>query len=734
MDIGAHAEHNRPPGCRAQQVSSDSPAIKGNIPHYSSGRDATRSSTVVNHGSPLYRGDIDGLRALVLLAVVFFHAEIAGFSGGYVGVDVFFVISGYLITRITAAASLKSRLSVRGFYERRARRILPALIPVGGFSLLGCWLLYPPTEMRDFAQSLAALFLLSSNALFWLEADYFSIAAETKPLLHTWSLAVEEQFYLLYPLVFLLGARYLRRYRQPLLLSGLGLSFVVGAWLAVSAPSAAYYLLPARVWEFLVGVVLATGAIQPIRYPLLKEVLVAAGLTMILYSVVTFDDGTVFPGFNALIPCLGAALVILGGEGQKGIVSRLLSTRGLVFLGVISYSVYLWHWPLLVFFRAWSGRALAASEFLIYMAVIIGVGYLSWKFVETPFRRRQHPFFYRRFLRITVPATAVLVVVGLTGHFERGFPHRFADEQLSLYAAAAYHGRLERQVGCTSTSPDKLDVDNLCVIGDRSQEAARFILWGDSHAEALFPVFDRLAKDYRLKGYYAGIWACPPLYGVDVWFYRQYRDCSEPFAAIASKLEREGVDTLFIAARWGGYIHGFKESRSKLEVDSNLVFDPAFFDDDQLPPRNAPAEVFEYVLASSLSQLNPDKRDVYLIEQVPVQKDAVPRRIFMDELLGREIGVSDVSTSEHRLQQRPVKAAFSRLQREFGFSLIDPASLLCDHNRCRTMMGDDVLYVDHDHLSSAGAMHLADLFRPVFEDLQGPPAVQVGSSDHQASR
>ncbi|MBN8912366.1 MAG: acyltransferase [Rhizobiales bacterium] len=335
-----------------------------------------------------YRREIDGLRAIAVLAVIFFHARFPFFGGGFVGVDVFFVISGYLITSILLADLESDRFSLLGFYERRARRILPALFCVLAVTVMIAPFFLLPRELADFSESVTHVILFLSNVYFYNNTGYFDTAAELVPLLHTWSLAVEEQYYIVFPLVLALIWRKSRALIFPVLLATAAASLAYSAYKVETNVDAAFFLTPSRIWELLVGALVASHG-HRLRVPLpAAQAGSLGGAGLVLYSIFFFDDNTPFPGVHALAPVTGTALVIQCASPATWI-GRVLATSPLVGMGLISYSAYLWHQPLFAFARQESIAEPSIAVFAGLIIATLGIAYLSWRFVERPFRDKQ---------------------------------------------------------------------------------------------------------------------------------------------------------------------------------------------------------------------------------------------------------------------------------------------------------------------------------------------------------
>ena len=361
----------------------------------------------------VYRKEIDGLRALAVIPVILFHAGFEWVSGGYIGVDIFFVISGYLITSILIKELADGHFSIAGFYERRARRILPALF----FILLVClpfaWLWLLPNEIEDFGKSIVAVIVFASNILFWQESDYFAANSELIPLLHTWSLAVEEQFYVFFPLILMLfwtlGKRWLVAIISLIALLSLGLT----EWGWRYFPEANFYLIPSRAWELMIGALVAFYLYYKAQPSgVVNHIGSAIGFALIAYAIFYLDKGTPFPSLYALIPTLGTALIILFANAGT-LVHRLLSMKLFVGVGLISYSAYLWHQPLFVFTRIRSMDEPSLWLLSLLSVLSFALAYLSWRFVERPFRGKQR-FTRRQIFIAGLIGSVLFIAIGMT--------------------------------------------------------------------------------------------------------------------------------------------------------------------------------------------------------------------------------------------------------------------------------------------------------------------------------
>jgi peptidoglycan/LPS O-acetylase OafA/YrhL len=391
-----------------------------------------------------YRPEIDGLRALAVLPVIFFHAGFRAFAGGYVGVDVFFVISGYLITTLIMSDQRAGTFTLQNFYERRVRRILPGLFVVMLVCLPFAWFWMIPSELKELSKSLMAVAAFVSNILFWREGGYFETPGAFKPLLHTWSLAVEEQYYLLFPVFLLLVWRFSKRWITVIFAILTIASLAAAQWSSKYHPQGAFYLLPTRGWELLIGASIALYFVHASpaaiaareAASLTNEAAAILGMALIGYAVVIFDRNIPYPSLYALAPTLGTGLVIFCAN-PRTLVGRLLSTPVVVGMGLLSYSAYLWHQPIFVFARIRSGTELGAPTLIALSAASIACAYVSWKYIEKPFRNRA--WVGRSTVFAAAAAmTSLFLLIGFLGYTTNGLAYRYPTEDRDLASLDVY--------------------------------------------------------------------------------------------------------------------------------------------------------------------------------------------------------------------------------------------------------------------------------------------------------
>jgi peptidoglycan/LPS O-acetylase OafA/YrhL len=643
-----------------------------------------------------YRPEVDGLRALAILPVVLFHYRVPHFSGGFVGVDIFFVISGYLITSLIAGEMADGRFSIVQFYERRIRRIFPALFAMLAAATAVAAFIFFPADLVRYARSLLATAGFASNFEFWQEAGYFDVASDQKPLLHLWSIAVEEQFYLLFPAYLLLLGKS-SRIRIAGVAFVLILSFVFSVWGVKHAPEAAFYLLPSRAWELMLGAVLALPFMPQIASRIVRDAIAATGLALIAVSVVSLTSAMPFPGALALLPCAGAGLVIYGTEGANGVVGRLLSIRPLVFVGLISYSLYLWHWPLYVFARYVLFRELSPAETAVLIAISFVLAGLSWRFVERPFRR---PIARNKLFPAAATAVVTAFAAGAFAASTDGLPQRLSPQ---LQRILAEENDAEPRIDqCFPMTARDVEAGRLCKIGTPSVHPS-FLLWGDSHADAIIPAVDGIAKLSHRSGVFAGGASCAPLIGVTTWTpsCRPFNDAVEKIALSAD------ITDVILDARWAKYATGATfgdEPRGRVVMSDDLS-------KGAQPPDNH--LVFARGLERTVGMLVRAGKHVVVVASVPEIGWPVPA-VLARRALAHDTRSADVSFGAYLQRQNFVFATFARLRSAYGISVIYPHLVLCGKQTCAVSLNGVPLYRDEHHLSVYGARRLEPLLWGIF--------------------
>ncbi len=647
-----------------------------------------------------YRPEIDGLRAIAILSVVFFHCG-SGVTGGFAGVDIFFVISGYLITVIITKEKAAGTFSFADFYSRRARRILPALffmaVPV---SVIASIVLLP-RALDNYGRLLIDTVLFASNFRLARAPGYFDSEAHQNPLLHMWSLSVEEQFYLLWPflLVLLLASFSRRRLEQAVLAVGLA-SFAASAVLVSLDPRIAFYHLPSRGWELLAGAAVALNCIPQLPSRRASEALSILGLGLIILSVFWFTEETPFPGFAAIFPVLGCACIIHSESRGRTLVGAILSLKPIVFVGLISYSLYLWHWPLLSLLSYALVRPLTPTEALVCIACAVALAVFSLEIVERPFRRTLSdkslglwPFAAR--VPILGAVAACLLVMGSVLHATEGLSGRFQNIDLGADPPL-------RLVKCVAgVDPNSLET---CVIGDsRSQNEASFVLWGDSHARHYIPALDQM----RGVGIAYLRNDCPPLLNVvrsKKSHQKMNQSCALTNAKVIDEIRSTKPALVILASRW---------------LTPNLQYVP-------VPEYGRPAELegdknnrdvrdeaaFAEALRDTIYVLSKGGARVLILAKVPEVQKNVPQCVFMARRFGADPdGCGKVPRRSVLEKQQPVNAIFDAIAAENqNVAVFSPIGGLCDENFCYGVRNGKPLYSDDNHLSQLGAMLLrADL-------------------------
>jgi peptidoglycan/LPS O-acetylase OafA/YrhL len=647
-----------------------------------------------------YRADIDGLRAVAVVAVVLYHAHLGPFAGGFIGVDVFFVISGYLIVGLILDEIAEARFSIATFYERRMRRLFPALFVLLAFCCVAAYFVFLPTEFEMFGHSVVATAAYVSNFLFWSEAGYFDAPPELKPLLHTWSLAVEEQFYLIFP-AFLIA---LTKYRKHWLTRAMWIvaivSFAISAASLVKHPDTAFYLPHTRMWELTIGALLVSERIPRVTTTTLRTVLAAVGLASIAASAILYSSWTPFPGPAALLPCLGAALVIHAGRDGTSPIHAFLSTRPVVYVGLISYSLYLWHWPLLVFARALTVRPLTALEATLLVAASFALAHLSWRFVEAPFRSRPPRFTRRQIFGSATAATLTMIAIGGFVAMNAGLPNRVPSD-VATAAAGGVDLDLDFRRQCSNFGPEQVSVDVLCRLG-ATAGTPTFVLWGDSHAFAIAAMVAAAADDEHASGIFAGSGGCAPLLGVSRTTRRAF-PCEEFNDDVVNLIRNDAaLRTVVIASRWSLTADG---RRYLTEAGADTFVRDAQSNDVSREENRA---VFARGFERTVAALRDTGKHVVVVGPIPEVGYDVPTTMARNLWFDRGISI-EPTVAAFLDRQRFVLDTLESAQTRYGFDLVQPYRSLCDTERCSVGTREHPYYADDNHLSRTGAMTLKPL-------------------------
>jgi len=670
-----------------------------------------------------YRRDIDGLRAIAVTSVVAYHASLPWVTGGFVGVDVFFVISGFLIGSLVYKEVTAGTFSIARFYERRAKRILPALFVVLLFVYLAAAVMLNPLEQWKLGSYALATLASGSNVLFWLTSGYFQPQAELSPLLMTWSLGVEEQFYILFPLIMLLlrKQRWQKQVGAIALLAGLSLVCCVVQ--TRSAPTAAFYLLHARAWELAAGCLLGMldvhrgkldlrgiGGGRWLRY--LPDLLSVAGLLCIGIAITCFTIRTTFPGYAAMLPVVGSVLLI---ASRNGIGNRLLSTKPLVFIGLVSYSWYLWHWPLMSFARIAADQRLSPAAASCIGAIAFVFAVLSHRFVEQPFRKSSLPS-----LNLLLRYGAALVVLAVPAVLLY-HAHSHPSSSAAVREMEAATEEEHRDPCLNDLAPN---LRNPCV-AEQGKDAVALL--GDSHGAALSQTLRRSVEASGMNFEEVSSPACPPLLGVSRTVQgnpKRFSECLQfNELRMNAVLHQPNVRIVILAAHWSTPLSAPDEELSRyghtqaegmkadLETSANFFekgLDQSVFALEAAGKRvvileDNPEFAFD-PMRTTETQLNSSRKAVALL----VSPATVSRPVIAEPRVLPRIRMERAILSRVAARHRDV-------------ILYDLWSNLCNYSGCLTRDGDISLYLDENHLSRLGAQHALASLHLSMKDMPAHP-------------
>lgn len=674
-----------------------------------------------------YKPYIDGLRALAVLPVIFFHANFPFFDGGFIGVDIFFVISGYLITNIIIKDLSINKFKLKDFYLRRARRILPVLYFITIVSLLLSFFLMTEEQIIFFSKQTISVVLFLSNFFFWLNTGYFDPNTEIQPLLHTWSLAVEEQFYIFFPLILIFFWKYLK---NKIFISFIGIIFLsiilsqIGGNFKIQnlskefpffnlpfdffwqAGSGNFYLPFGRVWELLSGSLIAfflnKKKIQEKKY---NSYLSFLGVILILISIFTFNENIQYPSVFTILPVGGTVLLIIFSTSST-FIHKFLSWKPLVFFGLISFSLYLWHQPLLAFNRIYFGVDLNFFHKIIIIIITFILSVLSWKFIETPFRNKKkidnkNVIVFLTTISFVILLTSLLIFFSKISSFKEQLPEKIFNTFKS-----------ENPKDCFDLKYAHLSKKKwYCEIGNKKKKIS-FAIIGDSHALALKPAFEKVAKLKNKNGLFTGFSGCPGLLGVSpIRSDQNIKNCKLLNDKLFNFVKKNKINKVFIASRWNYYTVG---DHSKTNF-SLLLKEGLEFSNKAISKSST-----IYGIKNTLKKYEDINVDVVFINQVPEQI-YTPKFVYQQSLANRNINLDKLSSfaisyDKHIKHSKFIRDNMKNIEKEFrNIKQIDFDNIFCDKNKCNFGSKNASYYLDRSHLSIIGSLKVTEEIKKIID-------------------
>jgi peptidoglycan/LPS O-acetylase OafA/YrhL len=614
-----------------------------------------------------YRGDIDGLRAIAVLAVVLFHAEFNVFSGGYIGVDIFFVVSGFLITSILIEQITTETFTFISFYQRRIRRLLPALLFTLSLTIIFALILFTPAHLERVGKSAIFAIISISNFLFWSESGYFDAESALKPLLHTWSLSVEEQFYLLWPITLLTAFRFLNRKAIPYLIAIIAISSLIASelWL-VKSPSSSYFLTPFRIFELAIGalIVWCPQLVDSKKKPLIQELLYFIGLALITYGIFTFDGATPFPGLNALIPCIGTAFLIYAGESK--FLPSILRIPPFIKIGLISYSLYLVHWPVIVFYKYLQPGKVTAfdSTAMVFISLLLAI--CSYSLIEK--RYRYAPESSKTWITpfSIFCSTTVIIIIGVSSLIWSGHEFTWRKSTNNYY-----------------TGP-KISELQVCKEGlgvCKGNQNADYIIVGDRHSGRSRQFFGPLFVEHKIRGgFIKQVNGCYPFF-LD---YQPITTCDNHRKNIEKILLSNHTKHIIFVGKWS---NSFRLNLQK----------------DQDPIQSLVARL--KFTGDTLSRYG---KALIIYGQPPSHSFDVTLCFDRPTIIGLMNCDKIHLTDELRLQEQLSDSLAYLASQNQNIKYINNFNILCKERLCDVGSGE-AFYTDSNHMSKVGSRYLLSL-------------------------
>ena len=637
-----------------------------------------------------YRSEIDGLRALAVVPVVLFHASIPGFNGGYVGVDIFFVISGYLITSIILNDLQKERFSFVDFYHRRAKRILPALLTMLLVTTIVAYLVLPPKLLQMYSQSLVSVVTFSSNVYFYSRNGYFDVASEELPLLHTWSLSVEEQYYIFFPLLVFFMWRYKRAWLPHIILLIGITSFLLSNYLVYkNAIAPNFYLIFSRAWELLSGALLAIYLTQSATCShSSKQLWSFAGLLMVIASITLYQQSTPFPSVFSLLP-VGGTLLIIRFADKSTIVGQLLSQKSIVYVGLISYSLYLWHQPIFAFLRILQLGEPSASMFFYAIVTTLIVSIASYLYIEKPARHTK-VITHRQVFGLSFAALSIVVLTGFIGHYYQGFEARYSTPS---YASSIQSSPFRET--CHTSGEDFLSPSSACTLNNFP---ATWATLGDSHTvEVAHALADHLKpKEQGVKQ--LSFSRCAPALTFEV----EVPGCKNWINQAVAMLEKDkAIKNVLVGFRYTAFLFGEQmKTYPELPNETPPIVNNIGMSKTQL------RDAYWHGLSELIFRLRKSGKTVYLLYPIPelpehIEKVVSPYSVFSDN---PRFNLSQTTSANYYFERNDfILKKLNSLRYGHSLRAVHPFEVLCDSRGCPAISSGRSLYFDDDHLSNFGA-------------------------------
>lgn len=624
-----------------------------------------------------YRADIDGLRTIAVLLVILFHANVNFIQGGYIGVDVFFVISGFLITKSINKDMLENRFSFKQFYLRRIRRIIPVLVFIVAIIAIPGYMFLLPNHFEAYARAAINTLLSTNNFYLWSNsANYFSESSEFQPLLHTWSLSVEEQFYILWPpILLLLHQKFKLKTRLTIVLISVFIGLGFSIYLTKTDENFAYFLLPARLFELLIGGGLALYWHKlPKLSSLQNHAISIIGALLIFTPAFLLDKNSLFPGYQALWPCLGAMLLIYTGkENRSGFFNTILQLKPMVFIGKLSYSMYLWHWPIFVFIT-YLGYKLTGSNSVFAILITIVLSYFSWQFIEQPFRFKYKFSFKKTLVVVMLPSCIIIGLIYGVIDAKNGFSNRFPN--LDEFDKNTNFPSKVRKACFNQRSVGNCEV---CYLGVK-KDTLDGVLIGDSFANHTAAFLDVLAKDANLYIHDSAASGYPIMNDID----NNGNDTYPKAYAVERMNYAKQFKTIYIAANW-----------YKFSDTTTAQYKQAIKNIGELVKLNKKIVLFDCLRETTTMNLHKLKL-IKIGRQTPFTKE--------DLLISKT--------------KRPAGYLIDVLKSQFpSVIIVDLNDAMCDDNTCKLQIDNTIVYRNADHLNTSGAKLMGERYL----ELKGNP-------------